>query len=68
MQQVTSSVRQLTRSFSDTNESDQLLNPDETPEDFGVSVSQLRNLAEVRLQLVSRADYQQVSISVKKAA
>ena len=68
MQQVTSSVRQLTRSFSDTNESDQLLNPDETPEDFGVSVSQLRNLAEVRLQLVSKAVCQQASMDAKKAA
>ena len=39
------SMRQLSRTFSD--EGEQLLNPDETPEDFGVSLSQLRHLAEV---------------------
>lgn len=45
MRKITDSVRQLSRSFSD--EGEQLLNPDNTPQDFGVSLSQLRKLAEV---------------------
>ncbi|KAL0043569.1 hypothetical protein WJX79_008696 [Trebouxia sp. C0005] len=37
-------MRQLSKTFSD--EGEQLLDPDETPEEFGVSLSQLRHLAE----------------------
>jgi len=40
-------MRQISRTFSDE-EAQQLLNPDETPADFGVSLSQLRELAEVQ--------------------
>jgi len=47
MRKFGESMRQLSKTFSD--EGEQLLDPDETPEDFGVSLSQLRHLAEVRL-------------------
>ncbi len=47
MRKFGESMRQLSKTFSD--EGEQLLHPDETPEDFGVSLSQLRHLAEVRL-------------------
>lgn len=46
MRKFGESMRQLSKTFSD--EGEQLLDPDETPEDFGVSLSQLRHLAEVR--------------------
>ncbi|DBB18563.1 hypothetical protein WJX82_010215 [Trebouxia sp. C0006] len=44
MRKFGESMRQLSKTFSD--EGEQLLDPDETPEDFGVSLSQLRHLAE----------------------
>ena len=47
MRKFGESMRQLSKTFSD--EGEQLIDPNETPEDFGVSLSQLRHLAEVRL-------------------